>query len=171
MKSIIVLFTLLSVIGCASTTDYSRRDDSRNEALATKNIRASHPELRNAHFNVNSFDGHVLITGQVNSAEQASLAGEAVSRMRNVRRVHNELVVAGPTSLLSRTNDSWLTSKVKSQLLTADDLEGGRIKVVTENGVVYLMGKITRQEGDLAVDLTRQVYGIQKIVKVFQYLN
>ena len=79
--------------------------------------------------------------------------------------------MAGPTSLLSRTNDSWLTSKVKSQLLTADDLEGGRIKVVTENGVVYLMGKITRQEGDLAVDLTRQVYGIQKIVKVFQYLN
>ena len=169
---------LLTVLltGCSTglryeDSDYTKLDDGRNETLALKNIRASHPSLQNAHINVNSFKGYVLISGQVDSPELIDLATNAVSKMRNVKRVHNELIVAGPTSQISRINDSYLSTKVRAKLSASEDIQGNRIKVVTENDVVYLMGVITRQEADLAVEVARQVYGIQKIVKVFDYLN
>ena len=173
----LLLLICFSFVGCANNileyedSTYSRLDDDRNESLALKNIRASHPELKDAHINVNSFKGYVLITGQVNAESDIAKITETVSRLRNAKRVHNELIVAGPTSLISRTNDSYLSTKVRSKLVASDDLQANRIKVVTENGVVYLMGVITRQEADIAVEVTRQAYGIQKIVKVFDYLN
>ena len=83
----------------------------------------------------------------------------------------NELSVAGKTSIISRTNDSWLTTKVKSSLGTAETTDAGRIKVVTENEVVYLMGLVTRAEADAAVEVTQGVQGVQKIVKLFEYIN
>ena len=173
-----ILGALLAVLltGCSpglryEDSDYTKLDDGRNETLALKNIRASHPSLQNAHINVNSFKGYVLISGQVDSPELIALATNAVSKMRNVKRVHNELIVAGPTSQISRINDSYLSTKVRAKLGASEDIQGNRIKVVTENDVVYLMGVITRQEADLAVEVARQVYGIQKIVKVFDYLN
>ncbi len=99
------------------------------------------------------------------------MATAQVEPLRNVRKVHNELTVAGKTTLLSRTNDSWLTTKVKSALSAAESTDATRIKVVTENGVVYLMGLLTRAEADAAVDIARDIQGIQKIVKVFEYIN
>ena len=88
-----------------------------------------------------------------------------------MRKVHNELTVAGKTSYLSRTNDSWLTTKVKSAMAAAESADSTRIKVVTENGVVYLMGLVTREEADAAADIARHIQGVQKIVKVFEYMN
>ncbi|MBT5876387.1 MAG: BON domain-containing protein, partial [Candidatus Latescibacteria bacterium] len=75
------------------------------------------------------------------------------------------------TSVISRTNDSWLTTKTKSALSASDKADASRIKVVTENGVVYMMGLLTRAEADAAVEITRQIQGVQKIVKVFEYIN
>ena len=176
MKLLFILIAI-SLSGCSNSvleyedSPYTKLDDERNETLALKNIRAAHPELEDAHINVNSFKGYVLISGQVSSEEHLGLATEVVDKMRNVKRVHNELVVAGPTSLISRANDSYLSGKVRTRLASSTDLQANRLKVVTENGVVYLMGVVTRQEADLAVEETRQVYGIQKIVKVFDYLN
>ena len=169
----LAIILLLGTTGCRSTVDgdYSRLDDDRNEAIALRNIKASHPGLADANISVTSYNGFVLITGQVNTPEQITQAGAAVSQMRNVRKVHNELVVAGPTTLLSRTNDRFLSTKVNKALLGSDEIDSSRIKVMTENGDVYLMGVVSRQEADLAVDAARQVYGIQKIVKVFDYLN
>jgi osmotically-inducible protein OsmY len=91
--------------------------------------------------------------------------------MRNVRKVYNELTLAGKTSLLSRTNDRWLTTKVKSAFSTAELSDATRIKVVTENGVVYLMGLLTRAEADAAANIARKIQGVQKVVKVFEYIN
>jgi osmotically-inducible protein OsmY len=91
--------------------------------------------------------------------------------MRNARKVYNELIVAGKTSLLSRTNDSWLTTKVKSAFSTAEFSDATRIKVVTENGVVFLMGLLTREEADEAANIAREIQGVQKVVKVFEYIN
>ncbi|MBD3649151.1 MAG: BON domain-containing protein [Pseudomonadales bacterium] len=149
----------------------TRIDDRRTESLATKNIRKAHPELENAHFNVTSFNGVVLITGQVPSEEAKEIAGETAGSLRNVKTVHNELKIAGPTSMVARTNDNWLTTKVKSVMAFSDQADAGRIKVVTEDGVVYLMGLVTRGEAEAAVKLTRDIYGVQKIVKVFEYIN
>ena len=91
--------------------------------------------------------------------------------MRKVRTVHNELEIAGPTTMMARTNDAWLTTKVKTVLITNPETDAGRVKVVTENGVVYLMGLLSRTESEAAVEKTRQVFGVQKIVKIFEYIN
>ena len=72
---------------------------------------------------------------------------------------------------MARSNDTWLTSKVKSRLVARRDIRGGRIKVVTENSVVYLMGLMTREHADNAVSVAQQVFGVQKIVKVFEYTD
>ena len=80
-------------------------------------------------------------------------------------------MVAGPTSIISRANDSWLTTKIKSALAAAEDTDASRINVVTENGVVFMMGLLTRAEADDAVDITRQIQGVQKVVKLFEYMN
>lgn len=176
MKLIFPFLILAALTGCSNykadkESGYSQLDDSRNETLAVKNILASHPELADAHINATGFQGSILITGQVNSQELATIAAKTVERMRNVRHVYNELVVSGTTSMISRTNDVWLTSKVNASLQSTEDLDSSRIKVTTDNGVVYLMGAISRQEADLAVASIQNVAGVQKIVKVFNYLN
>ena len=176
MKLIFPFLILAALTGCSNykadkDSEYTQRDDSRNETLAVKNIQASHPELAEANINATGFQGSILLTGQVNSQELATIAAKTVERMRNVRRVYNELAVSGTTSIISRTNDVWLTSKVNASLQSNEDLDSSRIKVTTENGVVYLMGAISRQEADMAVKSVQEVTGIQKIVKVFNYLN
>ena len=176
----LILLALLQ--GCASVTgpvseDYGKRtlgtvwDDQMIESRGSANIRAANAELGEAHLNVTSFNGMVLLTGQVPSEAVKQAAGAAVKDLRKVRTVHNELEIAGPTSMMARTNDAWLTTKVKTALFAGEDTETGRVKVVTENGIVYLMGLLSRTEADAAVETTRQVFGVQKIVKVFEYIN
>ncbi|HJN50043.1 MAG: BON domain-containing protein [Pseudomonadales bacterium] len=145
--------------------------DQTIESRARINIAEAAPELADAHVVVVSFDGVVLLAGQVASEELKDVAANAVKNMRKISKIHNELSVSGPTSLVARSNDAWLTVKIKSHMATDKDVDANRVKVVTENGVVYLMGLLTRDEAEAAVDLTRQTYGVQKIVKVFQYVN
>mgnify|MGYP001035805358 CR=1 FL=1 len=171
MRLLLVLFTLSLFPGCTVTSISSSFGDSRNESLARKKINDAHPGLSKSHINVTSFDGIVLITGQVPSEDLVRLATAEVEPLRNVRKVHNELAVAGVTSMLSRTNDSWLTAKVKSALIASEKSDASRIKVVTENGVVYLMGLLTRAESDSAVEITRGIRGVEKTVKLFEYMN
>lgn len=162
---------VLMLTGCATSSVSTTLDDQQNESLATRLIRNAHPDLEAAKVNVTSYNGVVLITGQVSSAELIPLATAAVEPLRNVRRVHNELVVAGQTTLIAKTNDSWITTKVKSALLTDETAQATNIKVVTEAGVVYLMGRVTRAEADAAVGVARDIQGVQKIVTVFDYIN
>ena len=171
MRILSLIFLLLAISNCAMTSVSKAFDDSRNASLAEKFIKASYPGYINTNFEVTSFKGFVLITGQVPSPKMIPLATHEVERLRNVRKVHNELTVAGPTSMISRTNDAWLTTKVKSALVAAEDTDASRIKVVTENGVVFMMGLLTRAEADAAVDITRQIQGVQKVVKLFEYMN
>ena len=91
--------------------------------------------------------------------------------MQRVKRVHNELQVLQPSSALARSNDSWLTTKIKTQMLTDQNVPGSRIKVITENGIVYLLGLVTRQEGNRATSLVQGVSGVQRIVKLFEYID
>ncbi|MBO6554910.1 MAG: BON domain-containing protein [Pseudomonadales bacterium] len=166
-----VLSFTLTLSGCAATSVSGIFNDARNESLVKKRIDNAHPALKDANISVNSFDGIVLITGQVPSVDLIPIATAEAEPLRNVRKVHNELQVAGETTVLSRTNDSWLTTKVKSALTANEDTDVNRIKVVTENEVVYLMGRLTLAEADAAVKVTRDIQGVQKIVKVFEYIN
>jgi osmotically-inducible protein OsmY len=167
------------VTGAAAgaATIYDRRttgtfiDDEFIELKAIDAIGNDQELHEQAHLNVTSFNNIVLLTGETPNEALRERTAELVRNLPKVRKVHNEIVVAAPSSMLSRTGDTWITGKVKTGLLNAHQLDAARVKVVTENGVVYLMGLVTRQEADAATDVTRQVDGVQRVVKVFEYID
>ena len=130
---------------------------------------ANDPAFNSSHIVVATLDHNVLLTGQTPVASLRVKAEKQAKTVPNIKRLSNEIVISGPTSLMTRTSDTVITTKVKSRLLTTRDLRSGNFKVVTENGDVYLMGKVTRDQADLAVDAARRVGGVQKVIKVFEY--
>lgn len=166
---------ILTLAACAS--DPNRRtpgvliDDMALEPIIKNEIFKSNSAFKGSHIVVVSLNGIVLLAGQVASEALLKQAGEVAGQMRRVRKVHNELTIGGPTSLVARTNDSWLTTKVKARLIASESTEGLKVKVLTENGVVYLMGSVTRAQADATITVASNVYGVQKIVKVFEYVE
>ncbi len=146
-------------------------DDQQIETLAYVNLDKTEEALKDAHISVTSYNGVVLLTGQIADAQLREKAAQIVAELKKVRQVHNEIQVQGKTSLLARTNDTWLSSKVKTRLLANGDISGTRIKVVTEDGVVYLMGLLSRVEAEKAVEVARSTSGVQKVVRVFEYID
>lgn len=122
-----------------------------------------------AHVNVTSFNGLVLLTGEVPDQGAWSSVGSFAKAQAKVREVRNELVVAPPTSVSQRSNDSYITSKVKARFIEANKFPPNAVKVVTERSVVYLMGIVSRQEGDAAGEVAATTEGVAKVVKVFEY--
>jgi osmotically-inducible protein OsmY len=149
----------------------TRIDDTALTRLALVNVRRASDELRRSNLSVSSHNGNVLLVGQVPSEAAKSKAEQEVLKLKKVRRVYNELEVAGPTSMLTRSGDAWVTSKVKSQLLASENVRGLNIKVVTENGVTYLMGLVTRQEAEEATEITRNVGGVTQVVRLFEHVD
>jgi len=125
----------------------------------------------NAHINVTSYNTIVLVTGEAPNEELKKRIIGIVRNIEKVTRVYDEITVAAPSSYVSRSSDSLITSKVKTQLLAMDNFDGTRVKVVTEKGIVYLMGLLTHEESDLVTNVARKVGGVQKVVKLIQYIN
>ena len=150
----------------------SKIDDSLIETKAAVNIAKAHPDLDKAsHIVVASYNGVVLLAGQTPRSELKQAAEQAASSVQRVKRVHNELQVIQPSSALARSNDSWLTTKIKAQMLADASVPGSRIKVITENGIVYLLGLVSRAEGNRATTVVQGVSGVQRIVKLFEYID
>jgi len=124
-----------------------------------------------AHINTTSYNTVVLLTGEAPTEQLRQRAVELVRNIERVTQVHNEITIAAPSSLMSRSSDTVITSKVKTRLLADKDVSGLNIKVVTEKGVVYLMGLSTRRQADRATELSRTSGGVQKVVKLFQYTD
>ena len=176
--SLLTLTLALALSSCATFSDDPRVrtpgsmiDDEALEKVVEREIRQSDPELKRAHLVVVSYGGIVLLLGQVSSEELKNRAQTVTRGIAKVGRVHNEIGVGGPISYVARSNDGWLTSKVKGKLIVADDVPGRKVKVQTENGVVYLIGFLTRAEADAAVEAAASVFGVQQIVRVFEYLD
>lgn len=169
----------VAAVGAGAATGaavaYDRRtpgtfiDDGLIEMKARGKIQEDEELWKYAHINVTSYNNIVLLTGEAPSEALRQRAAESVRQIQKVRKVHNEIVVAAPSSMLSRSGDTWITGKVKTSLLNAEGVDAARIKVVTENGVVYLMGLVTPQEAEAATEVTRKVNGVQKVVKIFEY--
>jgi osmotically-inducible protein OsmY len=123
------------------------------------------------HVNVTSYNRMVLITGEAATEADRTALEQTIAKVENVRSTVNELVVMGASSLTARSNDTLLTSKVKASFVDAKDLQANAIKVVTERGVVYLMGRVTEREANRAADVARGVAGVAKVVKVFDILT
>jgi len=123
------------------------------------------------HINVTSYNGIVLLTGEVPAESAKADVEQLVRSTPNVRAVQDELVVGPVTDLSSRSNDTLITSKVKARFVEENKFQINHVKVVTERGVVYLMGVVTREEGAAAAQIASTTEGVQRVVKVFEYVN
>ena len=123
-----------------------------------------------AHVSTTSYNRNVLLTGQVASEEEKTLAVNLLKEIENVRNITDGMTIGPKTSVSTRTNDTYLTSKIKAQLVKEKRVSTNHIKVVTENGEVFLMGIVTSEEGNIAVDIARHTTGVKRVVKVFEYL-
>jgi osmotically-inducible protein OsmY len=123
------------------------------------------------HVNITSYNRMVLITGEVPAEADRVAVEQAIARIENVRSTVNDLAVMGASSLGARSNDTILTSKVKATYIDAKDLQASAVKVVTERGTVYLMGRVTEREATRAAELARSISGVQKVVRVFEVLT
>jgi len=131
------------------------------------------PTIKNdSHIEVTVFNEVVLLTGETPDAHAREEIGNIAKTVAGAdSRIYNQITIQGPTSSLTRTSDAWITTKVRSLMLANEDLKSSSIKVVTENGTVYLMGIVKHSQADIAVDISRQVSGVQRVVKIFQYTN
>jgi osmotically-inducible protein OsmY len=149
----------------------TRIDDESLETTIKVNLNAADEGLKDSHISVISFNSTVLLVGQVPTQELKNLATRVANTPSRVTTVHNELEVAGVTTFLSRSNDAWISTKIKTLMLTNSEISGLRIKVVTENGVVYLMGLVAAEEANRAVDLVSNTRGVTKVVRAFELIN
>lgn len=125
----------------------------------------------NTHVNVTSYNRTVLLTGEVPDAATKADVERIVAGVPNVKAISNELRIAPPSTLGARSNDAIITSKVKARFIDANQFAANHVKVVTEAGVVYLMGLVTQKEADAAVDIARRTGGVQKVVRVFEIIS
>ncbi|MHB1948620.1 MAG: BON domain-containing protein [Gammaproteobacteria bacterium] len=188
MRNIIIILTMaLSLQGCifvvgaaagaagvSAVYDHRKIEKILDDQTVTNSIvdrLIADRELNTptTHIDVTTFNHVVLLTGQTVSPGLRQKADAIAHSVPNVRRVYNEIIVKGPSSSLTRTSDAWITAKIKTQMLATKGLKSGTIKVVTENGTVYLMGIVTHDQADMAVEISRKVSGVQKVVKIFQY--
>ena len=146
-------------------------DDWQMDTLIGVNIKKASPQLADSHINVSTYNKVVLLTGEVASNELRTLAGTTARNYKGVRQVYNELKLQGSSSLLARTNDSWLTTKVKSKLLANQEIDSSEIEVVTESGIVYLMGVVSRTTANNATVVASHTGGVEKVVRVFEYVD
>ena len=180
-----VLVLSMGMTGCAgllvggAATGAAVANDARTTGTLIEDqaieIRASRAPSRDeeidqqAHINVTSYNEVVLLTGQAPNETLRDRAGRIVASVSKVRHVYNEIEVAAPSSILSRSNDTMLGTKVKAKLFTLSDFDATRVKVVAENDVVYLMGILTQKESDKVAEYVSRIGGVQRVVKLFEY--
>lgn len=162
------------VVGTAGMVVYERRTmvmiekDMRIFHLLRKAL-VSDPRFEDSHIVVTSFNQVVLLTGQTTMESLRTVADKMAQNTPHVRRVYNEITLGISSSLAQQSEDLWITGQVRSLMLTQKGLESGSIRILTENGVVYLMGIVSHEQANLAVGVARKVKGVRRVVKIFQY--
>lgn len=159
------------------TTDPSKRtfgsyvDDKRLQVIIGVNIRKADPQFEQTRIDVTSYNGVILLTGQVLNENLKQLATSTASAVDNVRQVHNELAVREKSSFIDRTSDGWLATKVKAVLIGDAEVNGLNVKTIVEAGTVYLMGLVPPEASDKVANLVSNVNGVREVVKVFEYID
>ncbi|MDP0587937.1 MAG: BON domain-containing protein [Candidatus Endonucleobacter bathymodioli] len=185
ITKLVLVYFLAHVSGCATIiggfskepieTNPRKRswgnwmDDQTIETIATVNIQKTDPSFKNSRVKAISFNGTLLLIGQVPTAPMKAIASETAKTIYHVKQVYNELDVSPIITFLTQSNDSLLTIQVKAGFISSSDVIADRIEVNTENSTVYLMGLVTIEEAQAAVDIARNVHGVKKVVKVFEY--
>lgn len=143
--------------------------DESMEVRATSRINAKYGDK--VHVNVTSYNRMLLLTGEAPTAEIKADVEKIAAGVPNVKSISNELAIAGPSNFGGRSNDSYITSKVKARFVDANKFSAHVVKVVTEAGVVFLLGMVTQAEANAAVEIARTTGGVQKVVRVFEIVG
>lgn len=177
-------FTSCTAILVESTSDAGIQEDPsertagaivEDQSIETKilvNMKSQVPMFRDSRLQIVSYNGVVLIVGQVATEQLKAQATEIASQASTkIKRIHNELEVTHNAGIATRSSDAWIGTKARSMLMTSDEVPSSQINVIAENGAIYLMGLISEAEGDRAANLVRNVSGVSRVVKVFEYIN
>lgn len=150
------------------------REGSENHLITMRANRAIYIDtdrFKETSVSISAFHYIVLLTGQVATQEQREEIGEIVKNVPDVEKVYNFISVGPIPSPFTQMHDSWITSKIKSQFIASADIDPNQIKVVTENGMVYLMGILPHEQADIAVDIAKSTSGVKGVVKIFSYIR
>ncbi|MBQ4849579.1 division/outer membrane stress-associated lipid-binding lipoprotein [Pseudoalteromonas sp. MMG012] len=186
IKPIALLLSLTLLQGCAAAvvagtasamsaandrrTIGTQIDDNNIEIKGTLAIKSIDRLSKHANISLVSVNGIVLMVGQVSNIEMQAEAENALKTIPAIRSVHNQLRIGTNIGLTTQTHDTWLTSKVKTKLLADENVSGNNIKVVTENSEVFLMGLVAPAEAEQAVEIARNISGVERVIKAFEYL-
>lgn len=124
-----------------------------------------------ARINVISYNGRILLIGQVPNEHLKNIATSLVNGVNHVIETYNELRIGSKISLAQISQDSWITTQIKSKLFISNQVKSSDVKVITENGEVFLMGNLTKQQASSAAEIARNISGVKKVIKVFNYLD
>jgi osmotically-inducible protein OsmY len=144
-------------------------DDNKMELSLRQSI-SKNEQIDNSNVSVTAFNGIALLTGEVPDQRAIDQILDLAKSHPDASQVINRIELAGKTNLNSRANDSWITGRVKTAMLTSRTIDATKIKIVTERANVYLMGLVSRSEAEAAVAITRSVPGVVRVIKVFEYL-
>jgi osmotically-inducible protein OsmY len=162
-----------AMMGAVATADRRTLGAQTEDKAITVKAELRVPKIAgpDAHVNIASFNRKLLLTGEVRDEAAKAAVEREVRTIEGVQSVDNELEIAGPSSYTARSSDALITTKVKASLVDMKTISATSFKVVTERGTVYLMGRVTQREGQVAADVARGVSGVQKVVKIFEYLT
>ncbi len=145
-------------------------DDQSIEVEAYNEIAKNKSLNDNTNIHITSVNGSVLIIGQAPTTYLRDQALKIVNEVEGIVQIHNQIRIGNITSITTQTNDVWITSKVKTALFASDDVNGSDIKVITENAEVFLMGIVSKKEADATIKITRNISGVNRVFKAFEYL-
>lgn len=178
LQATAIIFVMAVVSGCASDSSDGRNrsagnyiDDKVITHKVINGIEDANPVLADSHLDAYSFNGAVLLVGQIPTEELRTLAAQTAANVPNVRRVYNETTVGPNIGFGAHASDAAITSKVKSQLWAQDSIKDSHMVVLTEEGTVYLMGIVSREQADLAAKVAQNIDGVQKVVRLFEFIG
>lgn len=146
-------------------------DDTNTEFRITSVLSGDEELKSQANISGLSMNGNVLLIGQAPNSHLRDKAVQLVQGLQLGGKIHNQIRIGNPVSFTTRSNDSWITTKVKGRMLNDKNLDMTRIKVVTENGEVFLLGVISREQADIATDIARNTSGVRKVIRMFDYIE
>ena len=175
---------LVSLAGCTPSIAFtgaqavyehhSLNNAARNQLITLQAYQAVAQDKalsQRVHVNIATYNYILLLAGQASTQADKQQVEKIVNRFPDVKRIINDIQITEPISLAQQLNDSWLTTQVIAQMVTNNDVDPSHIKVVSENGIVYLMGIVPKNQGEIAIDITRQTFGVEKVVTLLQYVN
>lgn len=175
--TMLLLQSCMDVATSGAQVVYNRRalentlSDQYITMQAFQKIHYKTDDFKNANVVVSTYHQELLLAGQVPEAWQKDKAGVMVNDIPDVKEIYNLITVEHPSSTLTRMSDAWITAKIKAKFLASNDLDSSEIKVVTENGTVFLMGVLPASDADAAVELARETDGVLGVVKIFSYVT